>query len=543
MSKRTKNKPEEKEARASGTKHASRTSFNPAIQKIYSKLVGEGEKAPRISGAAKKQLNYIAQAVTRRVYHNMNETAHDLDHKTLSETNARKAVLVLADNEYAIEIRNYIDNALRKFSKTAEKRSKNSKSDRVSVADQAGLSVGPPLVNKYLRLTSAASKKAKKDEKDKAKKAQKPKKGGDEKAPRQVVAGYDARVSSKAKIVVAAFIDYLLTNILEQGIQQISEKKSTLTPRNILLGVDSDTNLRNFFRKNKIYILEAGVTPYTPSFLKITDEMKKANQSKKLKAKRERGEGATESGGIKKARTHLPGTVATRDIKKAQNSTELIGQYGPYEHVVHSGFNLIDPEKVFRFNKPTVQHMLDLHEQIIVDFMREALDWSGNLSKRISLDPRVLARVAENHGVKIRQLSEANEGKFKTQTIMRLARKAGSRRTLKKKDETNSLINVVGAIFEFLINEILVPAAADMAAAGKSTFSARFLRQGAFAAGLIVPSFKRQNKTQKKAEEAEEGAKGAKGKGKKSDKGPGKGKAPKKTSKGPAKGKSSSKKD
>lgn len=489
------------------TKHSSRTSFNSAIKKAY-KAIYKGDKKPAVSLSARKQLDYLFQALCRKAYHVMNETTHSLNQKTLGKKNARKAIQVLADLDLAQEILEHANEAARTFEETADKRSKSKKGklDRMAATEQTGLFVAPSLVNKYLRLSNPGIAKVH-NVKSLKKITGVDKNGKTVTIEADLAASkYEARVSAKAKLTIAAFIDYLLVTIIQRASDVVAEvgDKVRLTPRHLLLGVHSDDLLSAFFRKNNIYLVEAGVSPYFPGFLEITSDMKKLNRKKKNKANKNR---EAESEG--KRRGKLPGTVAIRNIVKYQASTKVIIQYQPIYKMVKALLPTENKDgKPYRVNRDAVLHLQDYAESHVIKLMREALEYRGEIAKRISLDPRVLAKVAVNHGIDLQSVKSV--ASFKVQTIANLARKAGSRRNLKRAGAENSLVEVVGSIIEALVQAVLVPAVADMLITGQSTFRPKYLRQGAFAAGIIIPSFPNKKKRVGKEEKKAKGGKGRK---------------------------------
>lgn len=148
--------------------------------------------------------------------------------------------------------------------------------------------------------------------------------------------GGKARVGAGAPVYLAAVLEYICAEILELGGNASrDEKRVTIKTRHIYLAIANDNELNQLTESLKIEFRGCGVLPHIESKLIPDSDKVKAN---KIKRDHDRKTNGTESA------THkfLPGTVALREIRKYQKTTELLTQKAPFDRVFRKIANKSD---------------------------------------------------------------------------------------------------------------------------------------------------------------------------------------------------------
>lgn len=139
--------------------------------------------------------------------------------------------------------------------------------------------------------------------------------------------GGKARVGAGAPVYLAAVLEYICSEILELGGNAArDEKRITIKTRHIYLAIANDQELNQLSESLKIEFRGCGVLPCINSKLLPDSDKVKANKKKRDHDRKTNG---TENANHK----FLPGTVALREIRQYQKTTELLTQKAPFERV------------------------------------------------------------------------------------------------------------------------------------------------------------------------------------------------------------------
>ena len=114
---------------------------------------------------------------------------------------------------------------------------------------------------------------------------------------------------------------------------------------------------------------------------KETARVKKALGSKKAKVAKAAGAAS----GVKRAHRWRPGTVALREVKKYQKSTELLIQKAPFQRLVRE---LASAQKEgLRFQSSAVLAIQEATEAYVISLLADT-NLSAIHAKRVTIQPR-----------------------------------------------------------------------------------------------------------------------------------------------------------
>lgn len=284
----------------------------------------------QISGQTIDQLDKMAQVMARDMTSEARRICIQTEKKTISESEIKLAVNIYFPIPLADEILEKIQTSIEKSHSDNNKGDHNNPKRREI---SAGLIFPVALTEKFLREFGASS----------------------------------INVGKNAPIALTSCIENVIRRALVLSSDIASDnKKVTILPRHIYLAIQNDNNLSSLVQNFRIEFMGVGVVPYIhPEFLK-----KKPVKSRKKKSSK------TTSHKFK------PGTVATREIRRYQKSTELLLQKTPFSKVVrHITNELYQEENKIHFGAGSLIAIQTFVEQTVTRLLRETVDITIHASR------------------------------------------------------------------------------------------------------------------------------------------------------------------
>jgi histone H3/H4 len=288
------------------------------FETYISKVLKQVSSSNGITSNAKQQLNSVICMVAKEISKTVIHLTEIAKKKTMSHKEVENSVKLLFSGELSS---NSILEGIKSVDKFSTENSKGS-----SRQGKAGIIFPPSVSEKFLRNF-----------------------------------GYSkVMVTSSAPIFLAATLEYLTAEILELSAKYSNEhKRVRITIRDLQLSIGNDTELSNLFDKLNISFLGGGVIPFIHQVL-IT---KKPRKKRKMTD-------VTPSD-VKKPHRFRPGTVALREIKKYQKTSNcLIFAKFPFERFVRNIVNVHNPN--MKISKDVFIILQYFIEQYTVNILKDA---------------------------------------------------------------------------------------------------------------------------------------------------------------------------
>ena len=97
--------------------------------------------------------------------------------------------------------------------------------------------------------------------------------------------------------------------------------------------------------------------------------------------------GLPEKGHVRKPRRFRPGTVALREIRKYQKSTELLIRKIPFQRLVREVVQKLFPSESYRFQSTAILALQEASESFLVRMFEQCNDISIH-GKRVTVQPK-----------------------------------------------------------------------------------------------------------------------------------------------------------
>jgi histone H3/H4 len=286
------------------------------FETYISKVLKQVSEKSGITSNSKQQLNSALYIITKSISTMVLNLTEISKKKTLSDKEVSNAVKIIFSGDLSV-------NAIHEGCKSVDKFNTIS-SNGSSRQGKAGIIFPPSITEKFLRNF-----------------------------------GYSKiMVTSSAPVFLAAILDYLVAEILTLATKSaMTNKRIRITIRDLEMSIRGDVELSCLFDKLDLSFVGGGVLPYIHPYL-IT---KKQRKKKKL---------VDDISGIKKSHRFRPGTVAIREIKKFQKTSNcLIFARFPFERFVRSIVNINNNIKISKDVFVILQYYI---EQYIVSILKDA---------------------------------------------------------------------------------------------------------------------------------------------------------------------------
>jgi histone H3/H4 len=300
------------------------------------RIVKKISESNGITNNAKQQLNSIVSSLAKLISEKAIELTEISKKKTMSDKEVRNAIKIIFPNDFSKNIMILSEESIQKYS--------NSDVGKSSRQEKAGIIFPPSITEKYLRNFGNSK----------------------------------LMVTDIAPLCLAIALEYFVEEVLKNAIEYNKDKKHIrISIRDLEMGVRNDVELNKFFNRYNIKFLGGGVVPYIHPTLFAKKPRKTTTKTQK-------------NDDEKKKHRFRPGTVALREIKRYQKSSNCLTLAKfPFQKLVRdsvikymgdeAGSNIKISKDVFII----IQYFI---EQIVIDILHNA-NFAAIHSGRIKLMP------------------------------------------------------------------------------------------------------------------------------------------------------------
>lgn len=297
-------------------------------------LLKKNDRTRQITRPAVDTMNGILEALAEKLSNSAQLLTKGSEKKTLSEKELESAMLAIFPSRLATMCNSYANKAMDTY-RTNISENETSQAKPVMRETRAGLTISVSFSEKFLR-------------------------------------GFGQikyNISSLAPVFLASVLEYVCELILIGSAKVcVDAGRRNICIRHIFLALTNEEEPLLeplIFDTLNVLILGAGVKPFIHSSL-----LPKAGRRRTKKAS-----GSTESETTtttEKKHRYLPGTVALREVRKYQKSSNVLIQRAPFQRLVRDVATEVEPDKTFRFTSNFMSCFQELVETRVTEILRNS---------------------------------------------------------------------------------------------------------------------------------------------------------------------------